>query len=202
MCSELIDLLTPGSLPKEIIQKIGTSSFSAIVEQLFDSALDWKTVSWLKNQTKLPILLKGILTIEDAEKAVSLGVDAIIVSNHGGRQLDYAPASLDALPDIVKTVHGQCRVLLDGGIRRGTDILKARALGADAVLIGRPVLWGLICNGTKGVEHILAILRDELEHAMFLCGQSSWEKIDSSLISVNQSILCRSCPLLKEADIT
>jgi 4-hydroxymandelate oxidase len=193
MSGELMSQLLPGNLPKDIVQKLGTLSFKAIVDNLFDAAIDWSTVSWLRKQTKLPVILKGILTVEDAEKAIRLGADGIVVSNHGGRQLDCAPASLDVLPDIMKIARGRCKVLLDGGIRRGTDILKARALGADAVLIGRPFLWGLICHGIKGVEDILTILKDELEHAMVLCGQSSWEKIDDSLIAINQSISYFDC---------
>lgn len=188
-----IGSLSPANLPKDIIQKLGELSFSDMVEQLFDSMIDWNAVSWLMKQTKLPVMLKGILTAEDAKQAVRLGVDGIIVSNHGGRQLDGASASLDALPEIVEAVDGRCSILFDGGIRRGTDILKARALGADAVLIGRPILWGLACNGADGVADVLNLLKNELEHAMVLSGQSSWRLVDRSLIAENQLFSYGNC---------
>src|SRR5207248_2417381 len=130
----------------------------------------WESLAWLRSLTSLPIVLKGILTVEDAMLALKYGVDGIIVSNHGGRQLDSVPASIEALPEVIEAVDGRCEVYLDGGIRRGTDILKALALGARAVLIGRPVLWGLAANGTEGARHVLELLRAELELAMVLSG--------------------------------
>jgi len=142
----------------------------------------WETLDWLKTVTSLPILLKGILTAEDALLALERGVSGIIVSNHGGRQLDSAIASIDALPEIVEAVAGRCEVYLDGGIRRGTDVLKALALGARAVLIGRPIFWGLAVNGAEGVHHVLEILRSELELAMILSGHYSLDTIDRSLV--------------------
>ena len=120
--------------------------------------LTWESLSWLRSITSLPILLKGILTAEDALLAIEHGMDGIVVSNHGGRQLDTAIASIEALPEIVEAVAGRCEVYFDGGIRRGTDILKALALGARAVLIGRPVLWGLAANGAEGAYNVLEIL--------------------------------------------
>jgi len=177
--------LTIGNFSKQTLHHTNLSSFLAIVEQLFDSAINWQTIAWVKNQTKLPLLLKGILTQEDAEQAIAHGVDGIIVSNHGGRQLDGAIASLDSLAEITKIVAGRCKILFDGGIRRGTDVLKARALGADAILIGRPFLWGLALKGCEGVKQVINLLKDELEHAMFLCGQSSWSQVDSSLVALN-----------------
>ncbi|WP_141618169.1 alpha-hydroxy acid oxidase [Myxococcus sp. AB036A] len=161
----------------------GTSGVALHVGQLFDAALSWSTVERLKQQTALPVLLKGVLTREDAQRAASVGIDGIIVSNHGGRQLDGAPASLDVLPEVVEGAGGRCRILLDGGIRRGTDVLKARALGADAVLIGRPIMWGLIARGAEGVTDVLRLLRAELEQALALCGQSRWTEIDRSLVA-------------------
>ena len=142
----------------------------------------WETLDWLKTVTSLPILLKGILTAEDALLALERGVSGIIVSNHGGRQLDSAIASIDALPEIVEAVAGRCEVYLDGGIRRGTDVLKALALGARAVMIGRPIFWGLAVNGVEGVHHVLEILRAELELAMILSGHYSLDTIDRSLV--------------------
>jgi len=144
--------------------------------------LTWDSIAWLRSVTALPILLKGILTAEDARLAVEHGVAGIIVTNHGGRQLDTAIPSIEALPEIVEAVEGRCEVYLDGGIRRGTDILKALALGARAVLIGRPVLWGLAVNGTEGVYLVLELLRRELELSMALSGRPTLASIDRSLV--------------------
>lgn len=132
--------------------------------------LTWESLAWLRSLTSLPIILKGILTVEDAALAIEHGVDGIVVSNHGGRQLDTVPASIEVLPEIVEAVQNRCEIYLDGGIRRGTDILKALALGARAVLVGRPVLWGLAANGAEGVYSVLEMLRRELELAMALAG--------------------------------
>jgi 4-hydroxymandelate oxidase len=126
--------------------------------------------------------LKGILRGDDAVRALEYGAQGIVVSNHGGRQLDGVIASLDALPEIVAAVDGKAEVLLDGGIRRGTDILKALALGAKAVLIGRPVLWGLAVSGETGVADIINLLKEELTTAMALSGCARLEDIDSSLV--------------------
>lgn len=144
--------------------------------------LTWDSLAWLRSLTSLPILLKGILTAEDARVAVEHGVAGIVVSNHGGRQLDTAIPGIEALPEIVEAVNGRCEVYVDGGIRRGTDILKALAMGARAVLVGRPVLWGLAANGADGVYHVLELLRDELELAMALSGRPTLASIDRSLV--------------------
>lgn len=144
----------------------------------------WGTLDWLRSLTALPILLKGILTSEDAALAVEHGVDGIVVSNHGGRQLDSAAASIEALPEIVEVVRGRCEVYMDGGIRRGTDILKALALGARAVLVGRPVLWGLAVDGAEGVRQVLEMLHAELELAMRLAGRPTLASIDRSLVQL------------------
>ncbi len=146
--------------------------------------LTWESLSWLRSITSLPILVKGILTAEDAVLAVEHGVTGIIVSNHGGRQLDTALASVDALPEIVEAVTGRCEVYIDGGIRRGTDILKALALGARAVLVGRPILWGLAANGAQGVFQVLEILRKELELSMALAGRPTLDSIDRTLLKM------------------
>ena len=144
----------------------------------------WETVDWLRSTTKLPVLLKGILTAEDAMRGVERGADGIVVSNHGGRQLDGAIASIDALPEVVEAVAGRCEIYVDGGIRRGTDVLKALALGAHAVLLGRSVLWGLAVNGQEGVSHVLELLRAELELAMALSGRPTLASIDRSLLKI------------------
>lgn len=152
------------------------------MENLIWDQLTWDVISWIRERTKLPLVLKGILTAEDALLAVNRGVDAIVVSNHGGRQLDCAIPAIEALPEIVAAVAGRCEVYVDGGIRRGTDVLKALALGADAVLIGRPVLWGLTVDGADGARQVLEILREELERAMKLSGMPDVRRIDGSLV--------------------
>jgi 4-hydroxymandelate oxidase len=144
--------------------------------------LTWESIAWLRGVTSLPIVIKGILTAEDAQLAAEYGVDGIVVSNHGGRQLDTTLPAIEALPDVVEAVAGRCEVYMDGGIRRGTDVLKALALGARAVLLGRPVLWGLAANGAAGVRHVLEMLRDELELAMVLSGRPTLASIDRSLV--------------------
>src|SRR6266487_1855748 len=158
------------------------SAFAKYVADLLDASLTWDDVDWLKSISPLPLVIKGIMTAEDAALAVDHGVAGIVVSNHGGRQLDSTPGTLDVLPDIVAGVHGRVEVYMDGGIRRGTDVLKAIALGAKAVLLGRPVLWGLAVNGEAGVRHVLAMLRDELELAMALSGRPTLASIDRSLV--------------------
>ncbi|MFH6598962.1 alpha-hydroxy acid oxidase [Ectopseudomonas khazarica] len=137
---------------------------------LLNAAPTWADLTWLRAQTRLPILLKGILSAADAEQALAAGVDGLIVSNHGGRTLDGLPATIEALPEVAAAVQGRVPVLLDGGIRRGTDILKALALGADAVLVGRPCIFALAAAGAVGVAHVLQLLRAELEVAMALTG--------------------------------
>lgn len=146
--------------------------------------MTWESLAWLRSLTSLPIILKGILTAEDAVLAVEHGIEGIVVSNHGGRQLDSVAASIDALPEVVEAVEGRCEVYLDGGIRRGTDILKALALGARAVLVGRPILWGLAVNGAEGVRHVLELLRAELELAMMLAGCPTLHSINHSLVRI------------------
>lgn len=148
------------------------------------AGVTWDTIAWLRSITKMPILLKGILTAEDALLAIDHGINGIIVSNHGGRQLDGAIASIEALPEVVDAVAGRCEVYVDGGIRRGTDVLKALALGARAVLVGRPILWGLAVDGQHGVERVLKLLHGELEMAMSLSGKPTLASIDRSLVRI------------------
>ena len=167
----------------DIPQAPGESGLLTYFAQQITPAVTWKDLEWLQSLSPLPLVVKGILRADDAVRAVEYGAQAIVVSNHGGRQLDGAIASLDALPDIIAAVDGKAEVLLDGGIRRGTDILKALAYGAKAVLIGRPVLWGLAVAGKIGVSHIISLLQDELNLAMALSGCASLGDIDSSLVS-------------------
>ena len=158
------------------------SAFAKYVAELLDPAVTWRDIAWLRSLTSLPIVLKGILTAEDATLAVEHCVDGIIVSNHGGRQLDSTVGTLEALPDIVAAVQGRVEVFMDGGVRRGTDVLKALALGAKAVLIGRSILWGLALGGSDGVRRVLEHLRGELELAMALTGRTAIAQVDRSLI--------------------
>ncbi|ADB37862.1 alpha-hydroxy acid oxidase [Spirosoma linguale] len=145
-------------------------------------SLTWKDVDWLQSFAKIPILLKGILNSDDAELAIQAGVSGIIVSNHGGRNLDTVPATIEALPRIAERVNKRVPVLMDGGIRRGTDVVKAIALGANAVLVGKPICFGLACGGADGVAKVLTILRTELELAMALTGKATLTDIDQSVI--------------------
>lgn len=145
-------------------------------------AVTWEDIDWLRSLTSLPMLLKGIVTAEDARIAVEHGVEGIVVSNHGGRQLDGCIATLDALPEVVDAVAGRAEVLVDGGVRRGTDVLKAIALGAQAVLVGRPIMWGLAADGEDGARRVLKLLHRELENAMALCGRTCIVQIDRSLV--------------------
>jgi 4-hydroxymandelate oxidase len=145
----------------------------AIAAGLVDSRLTWRDLEWLHGEAGLPVIAKGILTAEDAVLAAEHGCAAVVVSNHGGRQLDRAVASLDALPEVAEAVGDRVEVLMDGGIRRGTDVAIALALGARAVLVGRPVVWGLAVDGAAGVQRVFELLRDELLLALALLGCDS-----------------------------
>jgi 4-hydroxymandelate oxidase len=154
-----------------------TSSFTEYVHKLLDASLTWESVAWLRSITQLPLLIKGILTAEDAGLAIEHGASGIVVSNHGGRQLDGALATIDALPSIASRVARRVPIVLDGGIRRGTDVFKAVALGAQCVFIGRAYLWGLAADGEAGVMRVLEMLRSELEMTMALAGCRSISEI-------------------------
>ncbi|MGH2428074.1 MAG: alpha-hydroxy acid oxidase [Candidatus Limnocylindria bacterium] len=143
----------------------------------------WDDLAWLRSVCPVPLLVKGVLRADDALRAVGLGCDGIWVSNHGGRQLDTSVASIDALPEIVAAVGKEVLVVVDGGVRRGIDVLKALALGADLVAVGRPVIWGLAVNGAPGVEHVLALLRDELSLAMALAGCRDLSEVTPDLLA-------------------
>jgi 4-hydroxymandelate oxidase len=147
-----------------------------------DPGLTWKDIDWLRSFVRRPLLLKGVLNPDDAATGVKAGVAGIIVSNHGARNLDTVPATIDALPLVVEKVEGRVPVLVDGGIRRGTDVVKALALGAQAVQIGRPYLWGLGIGGAEGVTRVVAILRKEFEMAMALLGRPTLASIDRSVL--------------------
>jgi isopentenyl diphosphate isomerase/L-lactate dehydrogenase-like FMN-dependent dehydrogenase len=159
----------------------------AIAAELVDARLTWRDLEWLHEHAELPVIAKGILTAEDAVLAVDHGCDAVVVSNHGGRQLDRAVASLDALPEVMEAVAGRAEVLMDGGVRRGTDVAIALALGARAVLVGRPVVWGLAARGADGVQHVLELLRDELVLALALLGCPSPDAVGRSHVAAAPS---------------
>lgn len=160
----------------------GVSGLTAYVASQLDPGLTWADVDWLCALSDLPVVLKGILRPDDARTALDHGAAGIVVSNHGGRQLDGAVATLDALPAVVDAVGDRCEVYVDGGVRRGTDVLKALALGARAVLVGRPVLWGLAAGGTDGAAHVLAILQAELDQALALAGCPTVDHVGRDLV--------------------
>ncbi len=158
------------------------SSLSSWTAQQFDPALNWGDVEWIKKRWGGKLILKGIQDVEDAKLAVQSGADALIVSNHGGRQLDGAQSSIEALPTIVDAVGGQIEIHMDGGIRSGQDVLKARALGAQGVYIGRPFLYGLGAMGEAGVSKCLEILHKELDLTMAFCGHTKIETVDKGIL--------------------
>lgn len=148
----------------------------------FDPSLTWEALSWLRNITSLPIVVKGVLAAADARLAVEHGANGVGVSNHGGRQLDTVVSSCDALPAVVDAVGSSAEVFVDGGVRRGTDVLKALAMGARAVLVGRPYLWGLAVDGERGVRRVLTLLRDDLSLSMALAGTPTVASVGRTLI--------------------
>jgi 4-hydroxymandelate oxidase len=158
------------------------SMVTRTVNAIFDPALTWTDLDWLASLSSLPVALKGVLHPDDAVRALDHGARAVIVSNHGGRQLDSAIAALDALPAVVAAVAGRAEILVDGGVRRGGHVLIALALGARAVLVGRPLAWGLAVDGEAGVRHVLELLRTELERDLLLCGLASPAEVDHSLL--------------------
>lgn len=148
--------------------------------------LDWRFLDKLLNAVKVPVLVKGILTPEDAELCVKHGAGGIVVSNHGGRYLDYAPSTIEVLPEIVQAVNRKFPIVIDSGFRRGTDVLKALAIGANAVMVGRPILWGLGAYGEAGATRVLRLLRDELGIAMGLCGKPNIASLDPSVVKIDR----------------
>jgi 4-hydroxymandelate oxidase len=167
-----------GELP--IVQGSGLAAY---VRTNFKENLGFDDLDWLCRSTRLPVVVKGVCRGEDARRAAEHGAKAIVVSNHGGRQLDTAPATSEVLSQVVEKAGDLCEIYVDGGIRRGSDVLKAIALGAGAVLVGRPVLWGLCVAGEQGATHVLEILRRELDEAMLLCGCSRLGEIKHDLLA-------------------
>jgi len=187
------DLPRLGNRERDLRNQLGFNSITSIRMQgaeegdldkgeYMGDTLTWETIDWLRSITSLPILVKGILTAEDAALALERGVAGIIVSNHGGRQLDGAIPSMEALPEVIAAVNGRAEVYVDGGVRRGTDVVKALALGARAVLVGRPILWGLAARGADGVSHVLRMLRVEVDRALALAGRPTIAEIDASVV--------------------
>jgi 4-hydroxymandelate oxidase len=174
-----IDAANLRGLPPAAAHQIDENSLCG---GMMATAPTWQDIDWLRSATRLPVIVKGIMSPTDARIAAEREVSGIIVSNHGGRTIDTAPAAIQVLPRIADTVAGRMPLLFDGGIRRGTDVLKALALGASAVLIGRPYIYGLAAAGAVGVAHVLNILRAELEVAMALTGCPTLEKIDRSVL--------------------
>jgi 4-hydroxymandelate oxidase len=175
----MANLTSPAGLGATLEEQ---SMLARYVASRHDASLTWDAVDWLRGLTSLPVLVKGIVRGDDAARAIDHGAAGVVVSNHGGRQLDGAPASIEALPGVVAAVAGRCPVLFDGGVRSGTDVLKALALGAAAVLVGRPILWGLAVGGEEGVARVLSLLQHELSTAMALAGCRSLADIGPDLV--------------------
>jgi L-lactate dehydrogenase (cytochrome) len=154
---------------------------------ILNPAATWDDLIWLRQVWDRPIIIKGIMSADDAVRAVDHGADGILVSNHGGRQLESSPSTLDALPEVVEAVGDQAEIFLDGGIRRGRDVVKAKALGARACLIGRPYLWGLAVGGQAGVAHILEVFRDEIDRTLALIGQPKFSEVEHSAVRLRCS---------------
>ncbi|KAI4498468.1 hypothetical protein M0802_006403 [Mischocyttarus mexicanus] len=171
-----------GTLSNKITSSETGSGLNEYVTELFDPSLSWKDVAWLKNNTKLPIILKGILTAEDAILGVTHGASAIIVSNHGARQIDSVPATIEVLPEIVDAVKNKIEVYMDGGIIQGIDVFKALALGANMVFMGRPLLWGLSYAGEDGALDILNMMRTEIDHTFALTGCMTVKDVTKDMI--------------------
>jgi 4-hydroxymandelate oxidase len=172
----------PPGVRCENLRELRGGETGSVRSVVLSPEVSWRHIGWLRETFDLPIVLKGVLHPVDARLAVEHGVDGLIVSNHGGRQLDTTPATLDQLPRLAEAVDGRIPLLLDGGVRRGTDVVKALALGAEAVAIGRPALWGLAVDGEDGVTRVLALLRRELENALALCGCASPKDIGPDLL--------------------
>ncbi len=172
----------PAGLHCENLRGLAGSEPGSVRQIAMSPEISWAHLDRLRHSTSLPIVLKGVLHPEDARLASHHGVDGLLLSNHGGRQLDTVPSTIELLPSIVDAVGGRMPVLFDGGIRRGTDVVKALALGARAVGIGRPVLWGLAAGGESGVRAVLELLREELDHTLALCGATGLADLTPDLV--------------------
>ena len=178
--------LPPGMCCENLREPLSEGGLGPARQIVFSADLSWEHIDWLRKTTTLKIALKGVMHPADAQLAVGRGVDAMIVSNHGGRQLDTVPAAIELLPPIADAVQRKIPLLLDGGIRRGTDVVKALALGASAVAIGRPAIWGLALAGEEGVAAVLEMLRSELDRALALCGAASPADLSRDLVLLSR----------------
>jgi (S)-mandelate dehydrogenase len=174
---QLVNLARSAGLPADLAAQ------AAALSRQMDMSLGWDTIAWLRDHWRGRVLVKGILSVADASRALVHGVDGIVLSNHGGRQLESAPSALEVLPAVIEAVGGRIEVLVDGGVRRGSDVAKARAMGAKAVLLGRAPLYGLAASGDRGVADVLRILRDEYETTLRLLGCASSEALDSAALA-------------------
>jgi 4-hydroxymandelate oxidase len=172
----------PPGVRCENLRELRGGEPGSVRQVVLSPEISWRHIGWLRGVSDLPIVLKGVLHPADAREAVAAGVDGLLVSNHGGRQLDTTPATADQLPRLAEVVDGRIPLLVDGGIRRGTDVVKALALGADAVALGRPALWGLAAGGEAGVSRVLDLLRTELVNALTLCGCDSPRAVTPDLV--------------------
>jgi 4-hydroxymandelate oxidase len=182
------ELRTPLELPEGVglanLPPLAGEDVRERVGSNFDPSLTLQTIDWLRGLSELPLVVKGMLRGDDAAACVEHGAAAVVVSNHGGRQLDSAVSTAEALPEVVAAVAGRAEVYVDGGIRRGTDVVKALALGARAVLVGRPILWGLTCGGAAGVRDVLEGYREELERDLALCGVPTLDQLSADLVAM------------------
>ena len=174
--------LTFGNLTDAVPNASSLDDFKGWVDSQFDASMTWQDLDWIRDNWSGNLIIKGILDSEDAEEAVKIGADAIVVSNHGGRQLDSAPATLAVLPEIATTVNQQCKIIVDGGIRSGLDVVKALALGADACMLGRAWAYALAANGEQGVDQLLSIFENEMRVAMALTGVTKVSDINIDII--------------------
>jgi len=184
----LINFLLDGGvpdLPNVVVPGQGPMPMTDVGAALASSTVTWQDLRWIRDVWSGPIVIKGVLTTEDARRAIDEGASAIVVSNHGGRQLDFAPSTLQVLPEIVEAVNGRIEVLMDGGVRRGTDVIKAICLGARAVLIGRAYAYGLAAGGPAGVKRAIDILREEMERTLKLLGCPSIGALGRSYVNVS-----------------
>ena len=181
----LYDFLRDGGMmrfPNVLLPGIGPMAYADVAAALEQSTVAWEDVAWIREQWKGPIVVKGVLTSEDARRAIDAGADAIVVSNHGGRQLDGVAATIDALPEVVEAAGERAEIYLDGGIRRGSDVVKALCLGARAVLIGRAYAYGLAAGGGAGVARAIEILRSDIVRTLRLLGCHDAGALDRSYV--------------------
>jgi L-lactate dehydrogenase (cytochrome) len=174
--------LTFGNLENAVPGAGTPAAFREWVDSQFDPSVTWDDIAWVRENWDRRLVVKGVLDPEDAKRAAEVGVDGLIVSNHGGRQLDSVPSTVRALPDVVDAVGGQLEVLVDGGVRTGLDVVKLAALGARAVLVGRPWVWSVAARGQAGVRHMLGVLRADMDVALALTGNTSFADIDRSAL--------------------